>query len=48
MYNLLGIHLGVEGGDTVVRNYLEPDLTLLMTSINNRGFRVKANVFPVS
>lgn len=27
---------------------LEGDLTLLITSINNRGFPVKANVFPVS
>lgn len=39
---------GGRWGGTVVWNNLERDWTFLITSINNRGFTVKANVFPVS
>lgn len=48
--NVLGIHLRVVGGrgrGVVAWNNLEWDLPLI-TSINNQGFHVKANVFPVS
>lgn len=50
-WNLLDVCRGVGGGRTTAHSCAKQsvrDLTLLISSINNQSFHVKANVFPVS
>lgn len=50
-WNLLDVYLGVGGGGRTEHSCVKQsvrDLTLLISSINNQSFHVKANVFPVS